>query len=81
MATLTVRNLPEHVREWLRERAARSGRSVEAEALAILLEKCEYEPILSVEAVQEWVDELYGANKPKNVVESFIADRPRESGE
>ena len=36
MATLTVRNLPDEVRDQLRMRAARNGRSMEAEARAVL---------------------------------------------
>ncbi len=36
MAALSIRNLDEHVRERLRVRAARHGRSMEAEARAIL---------------------------------------------
>src|SRR4051812_5480288 len=36
MATLTIRNLPEEVRDGLRLRAARNGRSMEAEARAVL---------------------------------------------
>ncbi|WP_425350204.1 FitA-like ribbon-helix-helix domain-containing protein [Methylobacterium platani] len=35
MATLTIRNLDTHVEESLRMRAARNGRSIEAEARAI----------------------------------------------
>lgn len=38
MATLTVRNLPEEVHRALRVRAARRGRSIEAEVSAILEE-------------------------------------------
>ncbi|KXP03653.1 FitA-like ribbon-helix-helix domain-containing protein [Tsukamurella pseudospumae] len=38
MATLTIRNLPDHVKEKLRIRAAHNGRSMEAEARMILEE-------------------------------------------
>ncbi|MET7245491.1 plasmid stabilization protein [Methylobacterium sp. EM32] len=38
MATLTIRNLDSQVEELLRVRAARNGRSIEAEAHAILTE-------------------------------------------
>jgi plasmid stability protein len=38
MATLTIRNLPDEVRDKLRIRAAHAGRSMEAEARAILIE-------------------------------------------
>ena len=79
MSTLTIRNVPEHVRQWLRERAARNGRSMEAEVRAILEERSRYEPQLSVEEVQAWIDELFGPNKPNNVVEELIAERRGES--
>jgi plasmid stability protein len=36
MATLHVRNVPEEVYESLRERARRNGRSINAEAIAVL---------------------------------------------
>ena len=38
MAAITVRNLDDHVKQRLRVRAARHGRSMEAEARAILVE-------------------------------------------
>ena len=38
MAMLTVRNLPDEVHRALRVRAARHGRSIEAEARAILVD-------------------------------------------
>jgi plasmid stability protein len=38
MAAITVRNLDEHVKQRLRVRAAQHGRSMEAEARAILVE-------------------------------------------
>jgi plasmid stability protein len=38
MATLTIRNLPDEVRDRLRVRAAENGRSMEAEARATLAE-------------------------------------------
>ncbi len=38
MARLTVRNLPDEVHRALRVRAARHGRSIEAEARAILVD-------------------------------------------
>ena len=39
MATLTIRNLPDVVRDALRVRAARNGRSMEAEVRALIEEK------------------------------------------
>jgi plasmid stability protein len=38
MAAITVRNLDDHVKQRLRVRAARHGRSMEAEARAIIVE-------------------------------------------
>ena len=38
MATLTIRNLPDEVRDHLRVRAAENGRSMEAEARTTLIE-------------------------------------------
>ena len=32
-------------------------------------------------ALQDWVSELYGAKKPKNVVETLIAERRQEAYE
>ncbi len=43
MATLTIRNLPDRVRDRLRVRAAENGRSMEAEART-LLEQALIEP-------------------------------------
>jgi plasmid stability protein len=37
-AAISVRNLDDHVKEWLRIRAARHGRSMESEIRAILVE-------------------------------------------
>lgn len=80
MATLTIRNLPDDVHARLRVRAAKAGRSMEAEARAILNSACPDEPRLStLDDVQRWVDELFGGNKPKNVVDELIAERRREA--
>lgn len=80
MAALTIRNLPDEVRDRLRQRAARAGRSMEAEIRAILtqasLEDGQRE---SAEALQAWVVELYGSRKPKGVVDELIAERRREA--
>jgi hypothetical protein len=79
MAILNIRNLPARVHSWLRVRAARNGRSMEAEAREILGSLCdEDEGIRSADGVQEWVDSLYGKDKPRNVVDDLIAERRRE---
>src|SRR5437763_5730180 len=79
MAALTVRNLSDEVRDRLRERAAKNGRSMEAEVRAILEAACAPRATMSIEEVQAWVDRLYSGRKPKNVVEDFIAERRREA--
>jgi plasmid stability protein len=80
MATLTIRNLPDEVRERLRLRAAKAGHSMEAEIRAILTEASLAENRrASAQALQAWVDELYGTNKPQGVVDDLIAERRREA--
>jgi len=60
---LNIRNLPDDVHARLRIRAAKAGRSMEAEARAILTVVCAHEvPQRSLD-LQEWVDSLYGAKK------------------
>lgn len=80
MAALTVRNLPDEVRERLRRRAAHAGRSMEAEVRDILVRAAvEPERRQSVEALRERVRRHYGPNLPRNVVDDFIAERRREA--
>ena len=87
MATLNIRNLPDEVHRRLRVRAAEHGRSMEAEARAILAaaltgEETRDRPKRStaekVRELQAFVDKLYGSKKPKNVVDELIAERRRE---
>lgn len=80
MASVTVRNLPDEVRERLRRRAARAGRSMEAEIRRILVEaSLAEERDRSHEGLQDWVDRLYGDRKPDGVVADLIAERRRQS--
>jgi len=79
MAALTIRNLPDDVRDRLRVRAAQHGRSIEAEARAMLTEACAEPAKMSLAEVQQWVDRLYANKKPKRVVEDLIAERRREA--
>jgi len=80
MAALTIRNVPDEVRDKLRARAEKNGRSMEAEVRAILEAAARTEQAkTSVAAVQEWIDRIYGDKKPKNVVEDLIAERRREA--
>lgn len=80
MATVTIRNLSDEVREWLRKRAVRAGRSIEAEIRLILTEaSVAEEQQASVEKLCEWVDQLYNGRKPTGVVDNLIAERRRQA--
>lgn len=80
MARLTVRDLPDDVHARLRVRAAKAGHSMEEEARRILADACSPdEPALSPGALLEWVDELYGEDRPRDVVDDLIGERRRES--
>lgn len=81
MAVLTVRNLPDEVRNRLRARAAHAGRSMEAEVREILVRaSVEPERRQSAAILRERVKQHYGSHPPKNVVDEFIAERRREAG-
>jgi plasmid stability protein len=87
MATLNIRNLPEEVHRRLRVRAAEHGRSMEAEARAILAAaftdeespgSAKRSTAAKVRDLQAFIAKLYGGNKPTNLVDEFIAERRRE---
>lgn len=82
MATIIVRNLPDEVHAALRLRAARNGRSMEAEAREILAAAIkEAEPRrMSVAELQAWAAERY-RHLPKDysAVDELIAERRREA--
>lgn len=82
MAVLTIRNLPDEVRDRLRLRAAQSGRSMEAEVRDILA-RASLEPRETPDAkeLQAWVDRLYQDRKPDGVVEDLMRDRRREAAD
>ena len=68
MPVLVIGNLPAEVHTRLRVRAAR----------AILTAAClEGEPRRLAAALQDWVDELYAAKRPRRVVETLVAERRR----
>ena len=78
MAAITVRNLDDHVKQRLRVRAARHGRSMEAEVRAIIVEAVggEVEPKNILMALHERFAELGGVdldipprNTPPRIVE------------
>jgi plasmid stability protein len=80
MSVLNIRNLPDEVHRRLRVRAAEAGRSMEAEARAILTAACMSDAAtLPASAMQDWVDELYRGGKPRRVVDELIKDRRREA--
>jgi hypothetical protein len=80
MAVLTIRNLPDEVRDRLRLRAARAGTSMEAEVRAILIRaSAELPESESGESLQDWVDALYAGNRPENSVDDLIRDRRDEA--
>ncbi|GJM42524.1 MAG: hypothetical protein DHS20C20_28060 [Ardenticatenaceae bacterium] len=80
MAVLNIRNLPDEVHAKLRVRAAKAGRSMEAEARAILTAVIlNNQSTTSPTELQNWVSQLYGTYKPANVVESLIAERREEA--
>lgn len=87
MATLTIRNLPDAVRDKLRLRAAQRGRSMEAEAREVLAAAVEAEgPDKDKKDVRERVRRLQEAMKPyrskdRSVVDEFLAERRRMWGE
>lgn len=80
MAVLNIRSIPEEVRERLRMRAARAGRSMEAEARIILAEACSCDDKARPAAdLQAWVTALYQGKKPRGVTDALIRERRREA--
>lgn len=80
MAVLTIRNLPDEVCDRLRLRAVRAGTSMEAEARAILIQASgELPSEESTESLQDWVDGLYGGNRPGDPVGELIRERRDEA--
>ena len=77
MATLTIRNLPDDVRDRLRVRAAEHGRSMEAEARVILANALT-PPRADASELQRLVAQLYSDSPPRNAVDDFIREKRRE---
>ena len=61
MASMTIRNLPDDVKQGLRERAARNGRSLEDEARRALIALVRPEPVSPRKGMFEM---LYEASRP-----------------
>lgn len=91
MAVLTIRNLPDEIRTRLRVRASKNGRSMEAEARAILSGAVNAPPPGDLRETIDRVQALVaaagkkGASKGKagrqqaNSVDAFLRDRRREA--
>ncbi len=81
MAALHIRNLPDAVKQGLRERAARHGRSMESEARAILAEAVNGTPAQAFDPglIQAYFARLFPAGKPDGV-RGLIRERRREAG-
>lgn len=79
---LIIRDLPAGVWENLSRKAKLSGRSIEAEAAAILaasLEGAEFTPPDDMDEVQRMVWEAYRGKLPTHGVDEFIAERRLEA--
>ena len=84
MATLSIRNLPDEVHRRLRMRAAGHGRSMEAEARAILEAAVGEGPgpediRRRGRAVQAFVRRLYRGKPPTDASQRLIAERRLEA--
>jgi len=80
MATLTIRNVPAELRDRLRIRAARHGRSMEAEVRALLARYVwEEDDSQGEEDVRDFVRDLYAGRTPQNTVEELIRERRMEA--
>ena len=82
MATLTIRNLPDDVRERLRVRAAQAGRSMEAEARAILGEALAAEREPDWRPLYELQRRVVACTSPEkrgNAVDEFLCDKRQEN--
>ena len=76
MATLNIRNLSGSIHTSLRIRAAKAGRSMEAEARQIITDVCSGSGKISpAHSLQALVDDLYGTEKPRNITDRFIEER------
>ena len=88
MATITIRNLPNEVQQGLRKIAASNGRSMEAEARAVLTEAVEAarrkeDTTSSAEALRNLQKMMARVKVPKgeSLVDEFLAERRKMWGE
>jgi plasmid stability protein len=83
MATLTIRNLPEEIRDELRMRAARNGRSMEAEArqviaqatLPLVLERLRHIPFTIIAFDRDLAEKAGALREPTRESNVSFADR------
>jgi plasmid stability protein len=80
MASLNIRNLPERVRRGLRLRAARKGRSMEAEARSILAQAVRGETGKPFDpaSLQDFISGLF-KGKLARLTDELIRERRREA--
>jgi plasmid stability protein len=80
MANLNIRNVPESVRRGLRLRAARKGRSMEAELRTILAEAVRRETgkTFDPESLQNFILGLFKGKRP-GLADELIRERRREA--
>lgn len=80
MAVLTVRNVPDRVRDRLRLRAAHAGTSMEEQVRLILLQASLEPPgPAPARGLPDWVNALYGERRPAGVVDALLAERAEQS--
>jgi plasmid stability protein len=81
MATLNIRRLPEDVHAKLRVRAAKAGRSMEAEARMILADAVRQPELKTVDlaALRAFMMRLCGGELPTGVADDLIEERRREA--
>lgn len=77
---LTIENLSKRVWERLKKKAKASGRSVEAEAAAILSDfLVEEKRAEEMDDLQRMVHDMYRGKLPKGEVDRLLADRRLEA--
>jgi plasmid stability protein len=81
MTTLNIRRLPDDVHAKLRLRAAKAGRSMEAEARMILAEAVRQPESKRVDLAElrTFMLRLYDGTLPTGVVDDLIAGQRREA--
>ena len=79
MATLTIRNIPDEALARFRVQAAQQGRSMEAEARAMIegraAEAARPAPLERLARAQALLREAFGGHVPDDLVDDYLADR------